>query len=65
MTSTIAPWSKDIITTDWTYFWQISATSFRDTAGTATGVSGGLIMAYIGGAFAFLISMIGALLNIA
>lgn len=64
MTSTIAPWSTAIMEYQWDYFFKITTTSFTKATGGAEAIGGSTFMAYMGAAFAFVISMIGALMNI-
>jgi hypothetical protein len=57
-------WSGGVLEYQWNYFWKITGASFPTPAGGSEAVTGAIFQAYMGGAFAFLISMLGALLNI-
>lgn len=64
MTSTIAPWSTALMQYQWDYFFKIAGTAITSPSGATDNIGGSTYLAYMGAAFAFVISMIGALMNI-
>lgn len=62
--SAITGYADTIMNYKWTYLWGItSATAFTKVNGAATNVSPSLFFGFVGAAFAFLLSVMGAVEN--